>query len=74
MKIRKGQRLELNISRIAFGGMGLAKVDGLAVFVEKAIPLDTVAARIIKRKKRYAIAAVETLIEPSPFRIQPPWV
>lgn len=74
MKIRKGQRLELNISGIAFGGMGLAKVDGLAVFVEKAIPLDTVVARIIKRKKRYAIAAVETLIEPSPFRIQPPCV
>ncbi|UCD89255.1 MAG: 23S rRNA (uracil(1939)-C(5))-methyltransferase RlmD [Desulfobacterales bacterium] len=72
MKIRKGQRLELNISGIAFGGKGLAKVDGLTVFVDKAVPLDTVTARIIKRKKRYAIATVDALIEPSPFRIHPP--
>jgi 23S rRNA (uracil1939-C5)-methyltransferase len=72
MSIRKGQRLDLNISDITFGGMGLAKIDGFAVFVDKAIPLDTVTARIIKRKKRYALAVVDALIEPSPFRIQPP--
>lgn len=72
MQIKKGQHLELNISKIAYGGMGLAKVDGLTVFVDKAIPLDSVAVKIIKKKKRYAIAAVQTLLEPSPFRIQPP--
>jgi len=45
MSIRKGQRLDLNISGIAFGGMGLAKIDGFAIFVDKAIPLDTVRHR-----------------------------
>jgi len=74
MSIRKGQRLDLNISGIAFGGMGLAKIDGFAIFVDKAIPLDTVTARIIKRKKRHALAVVDALIEPSPFRIQPPCI
>ena len=72
MQIQKGQQLELKISKITYGGMGLAKVDGLTVFVEQAIPLDTVAAKIVKRKKRYAIAAVQTLLQPSPFRVQPP--
>ena len=41
MKIKKGQLLELEISGIAFGGKGLAKVDGLTVFVDKTVPLDT---------------------------------
>ena len=71
MKVKKGQLLKLSISGIAFGGKGLARVDGLAVFVDKAVPLDVVIARIIKKKKQYAEARVDTLVEPSPFRINP---
>lgn len=69
MKIKKGQLLELDISGIAFGGKGIAKINGLTVFVEKAVPKDQVVARIVKRKKRYAEAVVDTVIKPSPFRI-----
>jgi len=72
MKVHKGQLLELKISSLAFGGKGFARINGLAVFVDQALPLDTVIARIIKRKKQYAEAVVDTLIEPSPFRTSPP--
>ena len=72
MNIKKGQLLELNISGIAFGGKGIAKLNGLIVFVEQAVPLDRIIARIVKRKKQYAEARVESIIEPSPFRIKPP--
>ncbi|OEU66314.1 MAG: 23S rRNA (uracil-5-)-methyltransferase RumA [Desulfobacterales bacterium PC51MH44] len=72
MKVKKGQLIELSISGIAFGGKGLARVDGLTVFVDQAVPLDLVMARIIKRKKQYAEARVDTLLEPSPFRTDPP--
>ena len=72
MKIIKGQLLELNISGLAFGGKGLARIDGLVVFVDKAVPLDHVVARVNKKKKQYAEASVETLLKPSPFRISPP--
>jgi len=71
MKIKKGQLLELEISGIAFGGRGIAKINGLTVFVEKAVPMDHVVARIVKKKKQYAEAIVETLIKPSPFRVTP---
>jgi 23S rRNA (uracil1939-C5)-methyltransferase len=71
MKIKKGQLLELDISGIAFGGKGIAKINGLNVFVEKAVPMDKVVARIVKKKKQYAEARVDTLIEPSPFRVTP---
>ncbi|MBE9530899.1 MAG: TRAM domain-containing protein, partial [Proteobacteria bacterium] len=71
MKVKKGQLVELEISGIAFGGRGLARVDGLAVFVDGAVPLDLVVARIVKKKKQYAEARVHTLVKPSPFRIPP---
>jgi len=71
MKIKKGQLLELDISGIAFGGKGIAKINGLTVFVEKAVPMDQVVARIVKRKKQYAEAVIDTLIKPSPFRVDP---
>ena len=71
MKIKKGQLLELEVYGIAFGGKGIAKVNGLTVFVEKAVPMDHVLARIVKKKKRYAEARVDTLNKPSPFRVIP---
>ena len=71
MKIKKGAELQLRISDMAIGGKGLAKVDGFAIFVDQAVPLDEVLIRIIKKKKKYAEARVIELIKPSPFRIQP---
>ncbi|MBW2490944.1 MAG: 23S rRNA (uracil(1939)-C(5))-methyltransferase RlmD [Deltaproteobacteria bacterium] len=69
MKIKKGQLLELDISGIAFGGKGIAKINGLTVFVEKTVPMDRVVARIVKKKRQYAEAFVDTLVMASPFRI-----
>ena len=71
MKIKKGQLLELKISGIAFGGKGIAKINGLTIFVEKTVPMDHVIGRIFKKKKQYAEAFIDTLIKPSPFRITP---
>lgn len=72
MKIKKGLNIELEISKVAFGGKGLARVDGMAVFVDQAISGDRVVARIIKKKKKYAEARVVELIESSPLRVDPP--
>ena len=71
MKIKKGQLLELEVSGIAFGGKGIAKINGLIVFVEKAVPKDHIVARIVRKKKQYAEALVDTLIRPSPFMVTP---
>lgn len=72
MKVKKGQVLELEITQIAFGGKGLARVDGMAVFVDQAIPGDRVTARIAKKKKSYAEARVLERIVSSPLRIKAP--
>lgn len=72
MKVKKGQVLELEITQIAFGGKGLARVDGMAVFVDQAIPGDRVMARIVKKKKSYAEARVMERIATSRLRIKAP--
>ncbi len=59
---RKGERLEVEIDSLAFGGRGVARADGLVVFVAGGLPGDRVLAEVTKGKKRFAEArAVELL-------------
>lgn len=71
MSVKKGRELEVSVANIAFGGKGLVKIDGLAVFVDQAVPGDQAIIKIVKKKKTYAEARVIELIEPSPFRVAP---
>jgi 23S rRNA (uracil1939-C5)-methyltransferase len=72
MTIKKGNLYEVKITDLAFGGKGFAKIDGFAVFVDQAAPEDVVMARIIRKKKNFAVARIEEIISPSPFRIEAP--
>lgn len=69
--LKKGHEVELDIIDAAFKGKGLAKVDGLAVFVPGTTPGDKVKARIIKKKKNHREAKLLEVLEPSPHRIEP---
>ena len=72
MGLKKGDIIEFTISDLVFGGKGLAKQDGMAVFVEKSVPPDRVMAQIVKKKKNFAEARLQSIIEPSPERIKAP--
>ncbi len=72
MGIKKKQIVVCDIVDVAFGGKGLAKVDGLAVFVDQTVAGDRVAARIVRKKRNYAEAVVQELLTPSPMRVDPP--
>jgi len=71
MTVKKGLELEVSVADLAFGGRGFVKVDGLAVFVDQAVPGDRAVIRIVKKKKTFAEARVVELLEPSPLRVQP---
>ncbi|MGM0786478.1 MAG: 23S rRNA (uracil(1939)-C(5))-methyltransferase RlmD [Thermodesulfobacteriota bacterium] len=71
MPVKKKQETELDITKIAFGGRGIAKIDGFTVFVDGAVPGDRVAARIVKKKKNYAEARTLSVISPSADRVEP---
>jgi 23S rRNA (uracil1939-C5)-methyltransferase len=65
----RGEQLEVEIDSLAFGGRGLARADGLVVFVSGALPGDRVRVEITKAKKRVAEARTVELLSPGPERI-----
>jgi 23S rRNA (uracil1939-C5)-methyltransferase len=72
MKIKKGLQAQVEITDVAFGGRGLVRLDGMAVFVDQTVPGDRVIIRISRKKKNYAEARVIELIQSSPLRIIAP--
>ncbi len=70
--MKKGQEVILEITDIAFGGRGLAKPEGFAVFVDGAVAGDTVRARIFRKKKNFAEARTLEILAPSPHRVDAP--
>jgi 23S rRNA (uracil1939-C5)-methyltransferase len=61
----------LSIIDIAEEGKGVAKADELVVFVDKAVPGDIVDVKIVKKKKNFAEAVIETLHTASELRTDP---
>lgn len=61
----------LSIIDIAEEGKGVGKADELVVFVDKAVPGDVVDVRLVKKKKNFAEAVIETLHTPSALRQEP---
>src|SRR6476660_9102934 len=65
----RGDQLELTIDSLAFGGAGVARLEGYVVFVSDAVPGDRVRAVVGKSKRAYAEARAVEILEPSPERI-----
>jgi 23S rRNA (uracil1939-C5)-methyltransferase len=72
MAVKKGQIIEIEVTDLAFGGKGLTRIDGMAVFIDQAVPGDQVQARVVKKRKQYAEARVTQLIRPSDDRVPAP--
>jgi len=62
---------EFKIEDVAFGGKGVARDAGKAVFVPLTIDGERVTATIVREKKQFAEAEVVELIESSPHRVIP---
>ena len=69
--VKKHQEVELTVDSLAFGGNGVARLDGFVVFVRRGLPGDRVRARITRVKRGFAEATTVELVEPSPDRVEP---
>ncbi len=68
--IKVGDQLELEVYALAYGGEGIAKHQGLVVFVPEALPGDTVLVTILQVKKRFARGELNAIIKPSGKRVE----
>ncbi len=68
--LKKNDRINLNIESCSSNGSGVGHYEGMAVFVPATAVGDEITAHILKVKKTYAFAKVESVITPSPERIE----
>jgi len=70
--VKKGEELELRIDSLAYGGNGVARLNGFVVFVRGGLPGDLVRARVTKAKRGFAEAVTQAVLEPSGERVPAP--
>ena len=70
--VRKDEEVELQVDSLAYGGNGVARLNGFVVFVRRGLPGDRVRARVTKVKRGFAEALATEVLEPSPNRVDAP--
>jgi 23S rRNA (uracil1939-C5)-methyltransferase len=70
--VERDQELELEIDSLAYGGNGVARLNGFVVFVRRGLPGDRVRARVTKVKRNHAEALATEVLAPGPSRVDAP--
>ncbi len=60
------------IESMAFGGYGVARVNGKVLFIPYTVTGEEVCIEIAKEKRRFSLGKLVRVIKPSPWRIDPP--
>ena len=71
-KMQKNSLVSVEIDDLAYGGLGVGRLDGFVVFVKHGLPGDRLQVRILKKKQNHAQARIERIERPSPDRIAEP--
>ncbi|MBV9463522.1 MAG: class I SAM-dependent RNA methyltransferase [Verrucomicrobiae bacterium] len=69
--LKPGDRLQLRIQDVAFGGKGVARHDERVVFVPFVDSGEEVVAEVTAVKKNFAEARLVEVLEASPHRVEP---
>jgi 23S rRNA (uracil1939-C5)-methyltransferase len=70
--VARGDELELDVESLAYGGNGVARLNGFVVFVRRGLPGDRVRARVTKVKRSHAEALATEVLRPGPERVDAP--
>src|SRR5436190_15984116 len=67
-RLKIGDIVDVSTERLAYGGEAVARHNGLAVFIPFAAAGERLRVRITERKKNFARAVIDQILEPSPVR------
>ncbi len=69
---RAGEEIAVDIVDLAYGGRGVARVEGFVLFVTGALPGESVRARVTRLRAGYAEGVCVEVLRSSPDRVAPP--
>ena len=69
--LRKNEIYEAAIDGYTAEGLGVARINGMAVFVPASARGDRLRIKIVKLAKNHAYGIIDAVLEPSPHRIAP---
>ena len=69
--LKVNEKYDVKIESVNNLGNGVARIDGIAVFVPYTVEGDFCRVKIAKVYSSYAIAALESVLAPSSFRVNP---
>jgi 23S rRNA (uracil1939-C5)-methyltransferase len=70
--VTRDEEIELDVESLAYGGNGVARLDGFVVFVRRGLPGDRVRARVTKVKRGFAEAIATEVLDAGPKRVDAP--
>ncbi|MBN2569888.1 MAG: class I SAM-dependent RNA methyltransferase [Deltaproteobacteria bacterium] len=70
-EIKEGDVLRADISTVAFGGDGVARIGNLVAFVPFTVDGDVVDVAVTAVRKNFIRGALKKVVEPSPYRVEP---
>lgn len=70
--MKRGETRQIAVEAMAAGGAGVARAEGMVVFVPGAVEGDVLTVFISKKKKDYAEARIVEIVSASPVRKAPP--
>lgn len=69
--MQAGEVINIRIEDVAFGGSGVGRVQGMAVFIPFTVTHDEAAVEITSVRKKFALAEVKRILQPSEYRVAP---
>jgi len=70
-EVRRGDILRTNISTVAFGGNGIARIDNIVAFIPFTVDGDVVDVTVTEVKKNFIRGDLKEIVEPSQHRAEP---
>ncbi len=73
MRLAEVEELEVRVEKLVAGGEGLARFEGVPIFVARSAPGDLLRVRLTERRTDYGRAEIVEILEPGPARRPDPY-
>jgi 23S rRNA (uracil1939-C5)-methyltransferase len=71
ISLAKNECIPLTITDLGAEGEGIGRYQGFTLFVKDAVVGDELIVKVLKTKKTYGYARIESIVTPSTFRVTP---